>query len=275
MYISVLEEFIKFCEKTYKSDLYINTLKYYNEFMTEKNIDVFNVSEEDLINFITWLKNRNYSLGVINNNIMLIRALYKFLLNENYISKTVYDNAFKIKSKMLTPKYKDYYRPSDIDSLIKKGIVFLSKETPLQFKLITFLTYYTAINYEELILLKRLNVDLERRLLITSKGKLKFFPEKVSDLIKLYFSLHEEKENAFNITKENYEYFNELLLKASNRKISFEVLRRNFIFLLQKRKVGYEALKYLTELSHQTLEKFYDPNIFEIGKIYKKKINFK
>jgi site-specific recombinase XerD len=271
----IYSEFVEYCKTKYKSKIYINTLKYYQEYLNaNSNIDGINVSEEDLVNFISWLKNRNYSLGVINNNIMFIRAFYRFLFSENYISETIYKNTFKIKSKMLTPKYTKYYRHADIENTLKKGVVLLTKETPLQFRLITFLTYYTGIVYGELILLKRKEVDLNRKLLILPT-RLMFFPEKVNDLIKLFFSLHEEKENAFNITQEIYDYFNDLLLKASNKKISFEVLRHNFVFLLQKRKVGYEALKYLSGLSHQSLEKFYDPNVFEIGKIYKKKIRIK
>jgi integrase len=270
----VFEEFEKYCKEKYKSKIYIYASKYYAEYAIEKDINVCNISETTLSDFITWLRESNYSQGVINNNIMFLRAFYKFLLENNYSSKANYEYALQVKSKMLIPKYDKYYTTGEIDSLIKKAIIFLNIGTPLQFKIVTFLTYYTGITYGEINLIKRCNIDLNRKL-INLPTRIIFFPEKLSGLMKLFFTLQEEKSNAFNISKENYNYYNELLLKGSRRKISFEVLRRNFIFLLQKRGIGYEALKYLTNLSHKSLEKFYDPNVFKIGKIYKKRINIK
>ncbi|GAH21774.1 unnamed protein product, partial [marine sediment metagenome] len=77
---------------------------------------------------------------------------------------------------------------------------------PLRTKAILYFMFYTGLRRNELYPLKREDINLKEREVKIYAQKVKteeirFFPQKVADLIKTYFSIEPEINNAFNLTK--------------------------------------------------------------------------
>ena len=71
----------KYSDNTVKS--YKNDLKKYETFM--KNINIQNIKENHIKNYLKYLKDNNNDNRTINHNISTLRSFYKFLLIEKII----------------------------------------------------------------------------------------------------------------------------------------------------------------------------------------------
>ena len=67
---------------------YISSLKIYNKYLQERNLDLLNVDRNILRNFLEYLrKDRNVSLKTVENYFTSIAGLYEFLEYEGYVDK--------------------------------------------------------------------------------------------------------------------------------------------------------------------------------------------
>jgi len=67
---------------------YISSLKIYNRYLQERNLDLLNVDRNDLRSFLEYLrKDRNAGLKTIGNYFTSMAMFYEFLEYEGYVDK--------------------------------------------------------------------------------------------------------------------------------------------------------------------------------------------
>ena len=132
----------------------------------------------------------------------------------------------------------------------------------------------------ELINLKRVDINTEKHVAtirVPNKGKherVVFFPKLVSDLLIKYYSIEEEKENAFNLT---YSKLNTMLGKVGSflktKKITAHSWRHSFANMLAENEISVRVAQKL--MGHKNMGStliYYDPDIRIMEKLYRKRI---
>jgi len=166
---------------------------------------VENLSEDNISEFLLYLK-ENLGEKTLNCYKDSISAFLKSIKKDIPIPKRA--TLFKKIPKYFTLKFFE-------KSLIP--MIDLISTTPTRDKALLYFAFFTGLRKKELYLLKRKNFDLEERTVkvIIPKQKeerIVFYTKRVRDLIQIYFSLEEEKKNAFNC---GYDSIGNLLRKLN------------------------------------------------------------
>jgi len=173
---------------------YSNLTYYYRvrEFLKEVSLE--NISEETIQKFIL-TKKETKAIETINLYIKALKVFLKFLKKDIELPKL-----FKPIEKV--PDYidLDYFEKQIIP------VVECIFKNPLRTKAVLYFMFYTGLRRNELYTIKRKDIDLKEREVKIYAQKVKteevrFFPQKIADLIKTYFSVEPEINNAFNLFK--------------------------------------------------------------------------
>lgn len=200
-----IDEFCKYLliDKKYSNNTissYHNDLMKYHEFTKNKNLK--DITKTDIKEYISDLKKQNLSDKSISRNISSIRAFYKFLLIEKYITKNPILGISLPKVKKTLPD------TLSIDEVNKLLDINLNNHFDYRDKAILELMYATGVRASEVVNLKIGDIDLDMALLRTlGKGN----KERIIPL----------GDYACNILKEYINHYRIYLIKKENNDYLF------------------------------------------------------
>ena len=152
----------KYSENTVKS--YNNDLKKYETFF--KNTNVLNIKEENIKDYLKYLKNNSNDNRTINHNISTLRSFYKFLLIEKIIKENPMEYIEMPKTKKTLPKTLSI---EEIDKLLD---IKLTDSFSYRNKAMLELMYSSGLRVSELVNVKIHDVDTSNCIIrIMGKGK--------------------------------------------------------------------------------------------------------
>lgn len=152
----------KYSENTVKS--YKNDLKKYETFM--KNINIQNIKENHIKNYLKYLKDNNNDNRTINHNISTLRSFYKFLLIEKIIKDNPMEYIEMPKTKKSLPKTLSI---EEIDKLLD---IKLTNSFSYRNKAMLELMYSSGLRVSELVNVKIHDIDVSNCIIrIMGKGK--------------------------------------------------------------------------------------------------------
>jgi len=141
----------KYSENTIKS--YQNDLKKYQNFFKNKNIEMIN--EENIKEYLKYLKTENNEAKTISHNISTLRSFYKFLLIEKKINKNPMEWIEIPKIKKSLPKTLSF---EEINKLLD---IKLNDKYSYRNKAMLELMYATGLRVSELVNVKIHDIDSE------------------------------------------------------------------------------------------------------------------
>jgi len=272
------EDYLKIVDYHYT---YYIKIRSFLKFCGEKGIDYINLTFENYMEYIIYLKNKGWQNNTINNDIKAIRCFYKFLIREGSCNEELLKYIYKIKMLKETKKIHSYITEEELDEIVSMGMSFCYFIDPIKLRAILYFLFFTGLRKQEFINLKRENIDLDR-LTVYVKGKIKNrmerevpFTEKVKRNVDLYFNTYPEITNAFNITIGQLAYLiNDLKDFVPNRKrLTLHILRHGFGRLLARKGLNIRVAQKL--LGHKNIQStliYYDVTIDEAKDRYWEKI---
>jgi len=141
----------KYSENTIKS--YQNDLKKYQNFFKNKNIEMIN--EENIKEYLKYLKTENNEAKTISHNISTLRSFYKFLLIEKKINKNPMEWIEIPKIKKSLPKTLSF---EEINKLLD---IKLNDKYSYRNKAMLELMYSSGLRVSELVNVKIHDIDSE------------------------------------------------------------------------------------------------------------------
>ena len=191
-----------------RATMYCSYLNGLFEYLDTQKLTYDDMTQEILTNY---LNQHKYYASSINNLLKAGRDYNKFLgiTDENNIFYT---------TKLLKTERKipNYLTDKELDQAISYLITNHSKRmNPAKIETILYFLFYSAVRKNELLLLKRSDVNLEENCAkVYGKGqkeRIIYFPTKVKDKLLRFFSSEVEETNAFNITLGQINYIARLL----------------------------------------------------------------
>lgn len=258
-------------------------MRVFLEFSEENNIDIYNISLNDINEFIIHLKEKDMTPDGINNYIRSIKNFYKFLNRHGLVDKNILEITDKLKMLKTTRKIKDYITSDELDEILEMGMTFHDNLMyPLKMKTLLYFMYYTGIRLGELLALERKDFNLEENSAVIKEPVknynegLIFYTDKVKELLKQYFRVENEKFNAFNVKRHHLHYLLQQLedFAPAGQHITPHTFRHSFGMMLARKGVDLAIAQKL--LRHKNIEDtliYYDPDIPTIKKAYNNKIN--
>ena len=84
---------------------YTKDLALLDDFLTQRNIDLIFAKNQDLRDYLTWIKDQGYSIRTQSRRMSSMREFYRFLFSENIIKKNPTDYLDAPKTQKSLPKY--------------------------------------------------------------------------------------------------------------------------------------------------------------------------
>lgn len=271
------EDYLKIVD--YHRAYYIK-IKNFLKFCNEKGINYINLTFENYIEYIIYLKNKGSQNNTINNDIKAIRCFYKFLIKEGNCNEEILKYIYKIKMLKETIKIHSYITEEELESVVTMGMSFCYFMDPIKLRAILYFLFFTGLRRKEFLNLNRENIDLDK-LTVYVKGKIKNrmerevpFTEKVKKNIQLYFNTYPETSNAFNITDAQLFYLmKDLKDFVPKKRLTLHILRHGFGRLLARKGINIRIAQKL--LGHKNIQStliYYDVTIDEAKNKYWEKI---
>ncbi|CEN94275.1 MAG: tyrosine-type recombinase/integrase [Paeniclostridium sp.] len=195
-YIRYIQSVRKLTENTVNS--YLIDLKKYLTYIKNKNIDLFDSTENDIISYIIELEKTDVSTATISRSISSIKSFYEYLFLNRYTKSNVSKN---IKKPKIEKKEIDILSEEEVEALL--SFTDLKNIKNIRDKAIFEVLYGTGIKVTELIELDVDDVSLEFGYICCKIGK----NPRVIPLTKISSKYIEKylKESRNEILKTNYE----------------------------------------------------------------------
>lgn len=195
-YIRYIQSVRKLTENTVNS--YLIDLKKYLTYIKNKNIDLFDSTENDIISYIIELEKTDVSTATISRSISSIKSFYEYLFLNRYTKSNVSKN---IKKPKIEKKEIDILSEEEVEALL--SFPDLKNIKNIRDKAIFEVLYGTGIKVTELIELDVDDVSLEFGYICCKIGK----NPRVIPLTKISIKYIEKylKESRNEILKTNYE----------------------------------------------------------------------
>lgn len=159
-------------------EAYKQSLKTYLSFLNDKKglnndkitFDVF--SRENLTDFVSWLKNRNYAPKTSNLKLTAIRSFLKYCSDEDFELRGVYSVSCTIKKQKEEKKPIEYLQPSATSAILSSYDTKTAKHR--RNRMILILLYDTGARVQELADLNLGSLHLEMKnpfITLIGKGK--------------------------------------------------------------------------------------------------------
>jgi len=242
-----------------------NTIRSYIDSIREllKKIKIENLTKETLSNYFLELK-KTQSAKSINKYKSGIRSFLKFLEKDKNIVP---------KDEKIPERLPEFITEEYLENNVIPVIESVSPN-PIKMKAILYFMFYTGLRVSEVVLMKRKNIDLKKRIhkFYIQKGKKErlglITSKKASIFIQHYFSIEPETKNAFNMNYyalkqwfKNYKcYFKDINFKP-------HLFRHSFATYCRKIGMPLEDIKELMGHSNiQTTMIYAHVNIDDIKK---------
>lgn len=169
--IKVFEEFFEFIkyERGYSENTllsYQNEITRFEEFLNTFQLTINTITTKDLKLYISNLYELTYASSSISHSISILKSLFKFLKNKNYIKTNPTDNLVYPKKVKLLPK--TLYQ-SEIDIILEN--IDTSNFLGQRNYMIFLLMYSTGLRVSELVNLNVEDINQSKILNIIGKGK--------------------------------------------------------------------------------------------------------
>ena len=217
--------------------------------MKKQNIKIRNITKDNVLNYITYLKENNINEKSIAHNISVIRSFYKFLILEKYIENAPTEFIALPKLKKTLPTV------LSIDEVDKLLDIDLKDSFSYRNKAMLELLYATGLRVSELVNLKLENIDFDECITRTiGKGnKERIVP--IGDI-------------AIKYLKEYIFYYRESLLKKTKNEYIFlnnhgkKMTRQGFFKIIKKLA---DEKKINKDISPHTLRHSFATHLLEHG----------
>lgn len=235
----------KYSENTIKS--YQNDLKKYQNFFKNKNIEMIN--EENIKEYLKYLKTENNEAKTISHNISTLRSFYKFLLIEKKINKNPMEWIEIPKIKKSLPKTLSF---EEINKLLD---IKLNDNYSYRNKAMLELMYSSGLRVSELVNVKIHDIDSESCIIrVMGKGsKERIVP--LGDYAIKYIDIYLKEYRNKLIKKEYNDY---LFLNNHGKKMT-----RQGFFKIIKNLAKQQNIK--TEFSPHTLRHSFATHLLDGG----------
>ncbi len=193
-YINYIKNKKKLSENTISS--YFTDIKKYLDYLCNKNINVEQVGENDIIGYLMELERSNISVSTVSRMISSIKSFHDYLF---FSGKCKCDPTRNIKKPKLKQETADILTEDEINSLLD----FPRLDTPrlIRDKAIFEILYGTGIKVSELVEMNISDVDLDIEYIYCNSGRnQRVIP--ISDITKIYLEKY-LSESRPKIVKEN------------------------------------------------------------------------
>ena len=226
---------------------YLNIMRIFLAYLSEKKIEAQNITQETITNFFN--NNSTYSISTKNQFIKAGRNFYLFLGIEN-------NEWTKIKLMRTERKIPNYLTEEELE----KGIAFLityhsKRMTPIKIRALLHFLFFTGSRKQEVLILKRENFNFTNNSVKVygknKKERMIFYSPKIGKEIQKYFESEPEKNNAFNITLGKLHYIVKLMGKYLNKHIYLHLLRHSYARNLVEQGVSLGVIS--RQLGHSSI----------------------
>ena len=278
--IDILEEYKRTLLAEGFTIKYFQDMPMFMRFLKENELEFDDVEYSDCIDFMNEQKDR-VSSGTVNNYIKAVRNFYDFLLNRKLVSESTHREVHKFKSLPYSPKFKPYITKPEVENMVEMAKSFYYALEPIQIEAIVWFLFYTGVRTDELLSMKREDIDLSKNLAVVKKpkGRVKeprvvCFTVGVKLILQEMFRLIEEEHCAFSLTRGQFQgLMNELKNYSPDKPFTPHSLRHSFARYLHENKVDIKTIQKL--MGHKniaTTAHYVDPDIDQVISVYKENI---
>lgn len=274
----IMAKFSDYLKSKGYSEVYVSPILIFSTYCSINSIDVLKVNYDHLTKFLVSLLDQKYEKSYVNNYIKAIRFFYmRFLKDYNLITDDIFESVKKLSQLKEDKKIKYSINLKKVDDLIINAIGFGFTMSPYKLKAILYFMYFTGVRFEELLELKREDIDLDKNWAFIRNTKSKrdrkvlFVPE-VATALKTYFGLECEDKNAFNLTPKRINILFGFL-KNFAPKLTPHSMRHSFAQHMLRSGMSLPAIQKL--LGHKNIETtllYCDPDEETIEQLYHEKI---
>lgn len=212
------------------------------QFLNAKQLKWQNVENDDIRNYLKKLDEQKYSKASISRNLSALRSFYKFLSDNNKVSKNPFKSISNPKKDKKLPNFLNY---EEINKIFES--ISLDTELGIRNRFIVEILYDTGIRVSELVNITLSSIHLEEKtILITGKGNKKrivYFGDYLLEMFHLYLNhsrnkLIKQKQHSYlvvnnrgdKITTRGVEMLIDKIVNEASlkHKISPHVLRHTF-----------------------------------------------
>lgn len=263
---------------------YENDLKQFSEFCINNNNSDEIVLDSKIIRqwIVSLLENKMLARSV-KRKISALKAFYRFLRKNGFISKNPLDKIVSPKMAKRLPQFVEQEKLNEFLESIEENDF-----EDIRDKLIVELFYATGIRLSELINLKNKNVDLKQHTIKVlgkrNKERIVPFSDSLNDLINKYLKSRSELEiindtNHFFLTISGNKLYEKLVYRVVTKKLGMvttqtkkspHILRHTYATHLLNNGAELNAVKELLGHANLSATEIYTHNTFEkLKKVYK------
>ena len=275
-FIEYLRKERRYSEYTVKG--YDDNIDDFIKFMSARNINVLEVSKDDIREYLKYLDSLNFKNATIVRRLSSLRSFYNYLVSNNLIKSNPMKLIKNPKKEKKLPNFLQYDEFMKLLESIKNDDALSIRN-----KLILELLYATGLRVSELVNIKIKDIDFSNKVIKTlgkgSKERLVYFGDYAKELLDVY--INSERNELLNGKVSEYLLINNqgghltargvediidrIVNEASlKHKISPHVLRHTFAthlldngadLLSVKELLGHESLKATQIYTHITEER--------------------
>lgn len=249
---NAIEEFLRYLliDKGYSNNTiesYKTDLDKFLEYNKGKTIS--DISNNDLKNYVKWLKENKLNEKSISRNISCLRSFYKFLVIEKYTKNNTADSVYLPKIKKMLPTT---LTEEEVTNLLD---VDLTDCFSYRNKAMLEVMYATGMRVSELVNLKLNDIDLSQDIIrVFGKGsKDRIVP--IGDYAKEYLTIYLKEYRGFMLKKYNNDY---VFLNNHGSKMT-----RQGFFKIIKKLASEKGIK--KELSPHTIRHSFASHLLKYG----------
>jgi len=291
MKYTILEEFKKYLILNGLDETRWRKALQYVKYCELNNLDYCNMTYSQFQDYGVSITRRTKESATFNACINTVKLFSKFLVDAGKANQTLVDDIKRIKLQKTERKIRAFITKDELTEILQMAETFVEYMDPVKMRAILYFMFYTGLRRNEIINLRRADIDLAKYTVIVktpTKNRMErivFLPRSISPtkthhavnvtkMLEDYFAIEGENENAFNMNARKFQVlFKNLKDFAPNNKLSPHALRHSFARMLAKNGIDSRiAQKLLGHKDISTTMIYYDPDIDVMHDIYNQKI---
>jgi integrase/recombinase XerC len=287
----VRDLFKKYLEIKSMNMTYWSNIKPFMDYCKLAGIEYGNITYENAQEFFLAVKKKGLTKRTFNAYIFSVRSFYKFLVESGRVTQDAANIIKTVKPVRPDQVIKDYITKEEVGEIIEMGETFCEFIDPVKLRALLYFLFYTGLRKNEVLNLKRIDVDLDKRTVIVRiptknrSERVVFLPKKIVStkthpavdvvkLIKEYFMFEGEVDNAFNMTRNKINNLMKNLKDFSPKKnLTCHMFRHSFARMLARNGVDSRIAQKL--LGHKDIMStliYYDPDVDIVQSVYNDKV---